>query len=48
MGQEVGILPMEGLVAVCAFLSLWMVLWMQRKFSNGTEDIRAETVASTT
>lgn len=48
VGQEVGILPMEGIVAVCALISLWIVLWIRSKFSKDSEDMLAETVTSTT
>lgn len=39
VGQSVGILPMEGLIAISAILSLWLVVWMRRRFSNDTEII---------
>lgn len=37
VGQEVGILALEGIIAVFAIISLWIVLNMRNKFVHDTE-----------
>lgn len=46
-GQEVGILALEGIVAVFALISLWIVLKMRNKFVPDTESPTSLHVEST-
>ena len=47
VGQEVGILALEGIVAVFALISLWIVLNMRNKFVPDTESSTSLHVEST-
>jgi len=42
VGQEVGILAVEGIVAVFAILSVWIVMRMRSKFSQDTASVIAQ------
>ena len=44
VGQEVGILAVEGIVAVFAILSLWIVFRMRTSFSEERESLAAQNV----
>jgi uncharacterized membrane protein YhfC len=44
VGQEVGVLAVEGIVAVFAILSLWIVLRMRGKFSQDTTYLPEESI----
>ena len=48
VGQEVGMLAAEGLVAIFAIISLWIVLRMRRQFEHDTETPALPLVESNT
>lgn len=47
VGQQIGILAVEGIVAVFAIISLWIVLHMRSGFVHDTERVTASNVDST-
>jgi uncharacterized membrane protein YhfC len=47
VGQQVGILAVEGFVAVFAILSLWIVLKMRSSFLDDTETLTSPNIEST-
>ena len=47
VGQQIGILAVEGIVAVLAIISLWIVLNMRSKFVHNTERVTSLNVEST-
>jgi uncharacterized membrane protein YhfC len=46
VGQEVGILAVEGIVAVFAIISVWIVLSLRNKFSQDVENLATPHVES--
>jgi len=47
VGQQVGILPMEGLVGPFAIFSLWMAWWLRGRFPADAASVETQTLEGT-